>query len=78
VRRYEAGIFVREQGPGGKWGNAALRDLSPERWAYHVARWLEEGILPVRIRESDEIERAVQDNLDRAYEAASKERDFGA
>lgn len=54
LKRYEDGIFVREQGAGGKWGNAKLSDLPPERWAFHVARWLEEGSLPCRILEPQE------------------------
>jgi hypothetical protein len=41
--RYEDGIYVREQKPDGKWGNTRLSELPPERWAFHVARWLEEG-----------------------------------
>jgi hypothetical protein len=53
VKQYEGAIFVREQ-IDGHWESPALASLSPERWAHHVARWLEEGSLPVRILEEDE------------------------
>lgn len=55
LKRYERGIYVREQ-VDGRWGNVALADLTPERWAHHVARWLEEGLLPCRIREPEEMQ----------------------
>ena len=55
VRRYEDGIYVREQGADGKWGNAKLADLAPERWGQHVARWLNDGVIPCRIKEPEEL-----------------------
>ena len=48
VRQYEADIFVREQ-INGKWEAVSLASLSPERWAYWVARWLKEHVMPVRV-----------------------------
>jgi hypothetical protein len=57
LKRYERGIFVREK-VDGRWGNVALKDLTPERWAHHVARWLEKGALPCRIREQEEMQNA--------------------
>lgn len=60
LKRYEKGIFVREL-VGEKWMNMALADLPPDRWAFHVARWLEQGVLPVRIREPEEIDQQVAD-----------------
>ena len=53
VKRYEDGIFVREFIEG-CWENLPLSALSPERWARHVAEWLDEGHLPVRILEESE------------------------
>ncbi len=55
VRRYENGIYVREQVEG-HWTNVALVHLTPERWAYHVSGWLAEGRLPCRILEDHEIQ----------------------
>jgi hypothetical protein len=55
LKRYERGIYVREQ-VDGRWGNVALSDLTPERWAYYVARWLEDGVLPCRVREPEEMQ----------------------
>lgn len=48
VKQYERDIFVREQ-IGGKWCCVAISELSPERWAYWVATWLEEDRVPTRI-----------------------------
>lgn len=56
LKRYDKGIFVREQ-LAGKFQNVALADLPPDRWAFHVARWLEQGMLPVRVREPEEIKK---------------------
>lgn len=53
VRRYEATIYVREQ-IDGKWQSVALSTLPPERWAHHVARWLDKGMVPCRVRETEE------------------------
>jgi hypothetical protein len=55
VLAYEENIFVREKNKEGKWDSVALSTLEPERWAYHVARWLGDGSLPARIREDHEI-----------------------
>ncbi len=42
LRANEGAIYVREGGE-----TVALSGLSPERWAHHVARWLQEGRTPV-------------------------------
>ncbi len=55
VRRHESAIYVREKNPNGRWVTVALADLSPERWAYWVARWLEEGAVPVRVRDPGKV-----------------------
>jgi hypothetical protein len=55
LKRYEREIYVREQ-VDGRWGNVALADLTPERWAHHVARWLAKGALPCRISEPEEMQ----------------------
>lgn len=54
VKRYDKGIFVREQVKS-KWRNVALADLPPDRWAFHVARWLNENALPCRVKEPEEM-----------------------
>ena len=54
VRRYEDGIFVREQ-IDGTWQSVALSALPPERWAYHVARWMDRCMVPCRVRDTEEI-----------------------
>ncbi len=59
VRRYEARIYVREQEADGTWESVSLADLAardPSRWAFHVARMLEAGIMPVRVREESELQ----------------------
>lgn len=53
LKRYESGIFVREKTKEG-WDSVALSTLPPDRWAHHVARWLEEGVLPARLKEDGE------------------------
>lgn len=42
VRANEEFIYVRERGR-----TVALSDLSPARWAHHVAWWLSKGTIPV-------------------------------
>lgn len=56
VKQYERSIFVREQ-IDGKWRNVAISELSPERWAYYVANWVEAGITPHRVVEQPEPEK---------------------
>ena len=53
LKAYEKGIYVRELN-GGTWENLPLSELTPEQWARHVAKWLEENALPCRIREEAE------------------------
>lgn len=54
IRRYEDGIFVREQ-IDGKWDSVALSALSPKRWAYYLDQWLTDGHIPVRVKEDSEM-----------------------
>ncbi len=49
LKRYQDGIFVRERIEG-HFRNVALSQLPPDRWAYWVARWLDENALPMRIK----------------------------
>jgi len=49
IQAYAADIFVRERIEG-KWDSVALASLPPARWAYHVASWLGQNIVPARIR----------------------------
>lgn len=53
LKTHEDRIFVREK-IDGEWESVALSTLTPERWAYHVARWIEEGALPVYVRKEPE------------------------
>jgi hypothetical protein len=52
IRLYEKQIFVRERKKNGEDGfeTVALSDVYPERWAYWVSRWLQEGAIPVRFK----------------------------
>lgn len=50
VREHDERIFIREE-VDGKFESVALASLSPERWGHHVARMLQEGILPVYLKE---------------------------
>lgn len=54
IKRWEKGIFVRAQ-IDGKWKPVSLAELPSGRWAEYVARFIQEGALPVRIREDWEI-----------------------
>ena len=47
IRLYGDSIFVREKIEG-KWTNS-LNNLPPDKWAKHVARFVEEGIIPHRV-----------------------------
>lgn len=58
LHRHQAGIFVREKGSDGRFGPVALADLPSDLWAKHVARWLEDGAIPVRVRTPDEVAKA--------------------
>lgn len=55
VKHYEKSILVRTEGRSGRWEAVALAMLPPREWAEHVARWMEEGQLPARIREPEEM-----------------------
>ena len=50
VRQYEKGIFVREM-VGAKMESVPLASLSPKRWAYHVNRFIENGINPAYVKD---------------------------
>ena len=47
VRANEHWIYVRERGD-----TVALAELGPDRWAYHMAYWLRNGMTPVIYRGS--------------------------
>ena len=55
LKRYESTIYVREQ-VDGKWDAVPLSELSAERWGASVARWLDEGHVPIRIRSDEEVD----------------------
>lgn len=57
-------IFVREQDKDGKWDSIALSKITPEKWAKHVARWLEDGHLPVRVLTKAEQKQKKQQVMD--------------
>jgi hypothetical protein len=50
VKQYEGSIYVREL-DNGHWKTIALGCLPPKEWAAQVARMLEAGIVPTRIRD---------------------------
>lgn len=54
-RYYERDIFVRAKRDDG-WGNVALGDLEPFDWAETITRFVEKGIIPVRVRRETEDE----------------------
>lgn len=60
VRRYEDGIYIRDREDDGSWGAISLKELSIHRWATVVAKWLEEGHMPVRVREDWELKEKQQ------------------
>jgi hypothetical protein len=49
TRHHQDRIFVREKNKDGKWDSLSLSEITPEQWGKHVAKWLEEGRLPVRV-----------------------------
>lgn len=53
VKQYENSIYVRELVKG-HWDTVSLGSLPPKEWSAHVARMLELGILPTRVREEGE------------------------
>lgn len=55
IREYDRTIFVREK-ISGHWRTVALASVSPRCWAAHVAQWLKDGVLPVRVRTSEELD----------------------
>lgn len=54
LKHYEDGIFIRHQ-VNGKWDSVSLSSLDSKSWAKRVAEWLEDGSLPVRVREEEEL-----------------------
>jgi hypothetical protein len=56
TRYHQDRIFVREQDKDGKFGSMALSTITPEQWGKHVARWLNEGHIPVRVLTEEEVE----------------------
>ena len=48
LKTYESSIYVRVQ-VDGHWKPIALADCNPEQWAVHMATWLQEGAVPVRV-----------------------------
>lgn len=54
LKRHERRIFVCRKA-GDRWVNVALADLPPDEWATHVARWLTDGSIPVRVRDSEDL-----------------------
>lgn len=54
LKLYEDGIFVRWKDTTGHWRTVSLVSLPPKDWAKRVARWLEEGAIPARIRDDAE------------------------
>lgn len=55
VLRYGDGIYIRDRTDDGQWDAIAISELSDHRWATVVAKWLEEGHIPVRVKEDWEI-----------------------
>ena len=53
LKEYENGIFVRVKRDG-KLDAVSLRNVSPREWGEHVARFLEKGMVPVRVRGPEE------------------------
>lgn len=48
-REYEHDIYFRAQ-RNGKWCNVSLADLAPDEFGDRLARLIEEGRIPVRLR----------------------------
>ena len=57
IKRWESGIYFRVQDANGKWGTQSLAEMGPKTWGEKLARLLEEGRMPVRIREDWEMEK---------------------
>ena len=53
VKQYEGSIYVREL-VNDHWQTIALACLSPKQWGQQVARMLEVGMNPVRLRGKEE------------------------
>ena len=53
IRQYESGIYVYKLA-GKKWKAVTLASLPPKQWAQQVARMLEAGMNPVRLRGKEE------------------------
>lgn len=49
VEMYPDQIFVRDTGHDGKWGSISLSNLPGPRAIAHVARWIRESRVPVRV-----------------------------
>jgi hypothetical protein len=52
---YQNEIFVREKDEEGRWGAFSLAQITPEQFGIHVARWIEEGRVPVRVKRESEM-----------------------
>jgi len=53
ICQYEDSIYVRELA-GKKWKAVTLASLPPKQWGQQVARMLEVGMNPVRLRGKEE------------------------
>jgi hypothetical protein len=54
VRYHQDRIFVREMNVDGKWDSLSLSEITPEQWGKHVARWLDNNHIPVRLLTDEE------------------------
>lgn len=54
IKRYESSIFVRDK-VDGDWGAYSLAEISPESWGEKVGRFIQEGIVPVRVLSDEEV-----------------------
>lgn len=53
--RYASTIFVRAQGPDGKWGSSSLAEIPTATREMYVLKWEREGRRPVRVLGDDEL-----------------------
>lgn len=54
LREYEDGIYIRVQ-RGEQWTNSSLEEATPKEWATFVAKALDKGMLPVRVKRDSEL-----------------------
>lgn len=69
TREYEEEIFIRVK-RNGHWQNSSLKEATPQEWAAFMARALESGMLPVRIKRESEM---TKDPVEEASAAATKD-----